>query len=637
MSFMPSRGRAMYPSTWNWPYSSKISTQEEEPVMLPESSIMDVSTRLVSGQKLVIGVEYDTSALPGGKKVPMSFPSPSISWRDAVGIAFPSKQTLDYLVDAFFSAVDWFMMVFHEEDFRQRYEELMTSTHVSSLEDNNNLWITLLVLGLGAHYSSLGRREPHGRSHMQQLSKDILGRVEQQFLRIISSADEEAVQICVLLGSFYLFNGRPTAGLGILGSGIKIAQVLRLHREGTILGISPARLESRRRSWLALEVFDKYAAIAFGRPCSIDDSDCDVTTVSEIKTNKEEPHRQAVRLDYHRWKFRLYRIVGRFLGRRLQTNRLESVQSIHAQLISWQTQLPENLRLERYKDKSTQDTPSLLQMQALALQLTYDNIQIILHRSLAFGSGSRVSNADRLPDDLPKSALSRKQLFQSALRTSELNDYSHVLHACGKTHAAMHVGICLFTAGVVLCAFAISEPLSATSEAAKNGVMNILRFQHDPILNQHLLSAQSVKILEDLVTVLLRSEHSFIRGDTTITPPSVAQTKGEEETRIVEQSTNVRESRESESSRLGDANSTILPEGFSNFQEPSMPDPNKIGDGSFDGTSFSMGPELDLLSMDSAAGLTWTGGNPYFIDPSFADASQLWLWSSNPDVQPFLD
>jgi hypothetical protein len=68
-----------------------------------------------------------------------------------------------------------------------------------------------------------------------------------------------------------------------------------------------------------------------------------------------------------------------------------------------------------------------------------------------------------------------------------------------------------------------------------------------------------------------------------------------------------------------------------------MSDPNKIGDGVFDGTSFSMGPELDLLSMDSAAGVTWTGGNPYFIDPSFADASQLWLWSSNPDVQPFLE
>jgi hypothetical protein len=133
----------------------------------------------------------------------------------------------------------------------------MASTYVSSLEDNNDLWITLLVLGLGAHYSSLATREHHEKSYMQQLSQDIIKQVEQRFLRIMSSADEEAVQICILLGSFYLFNGRPTAGLGILGSGIKIAQVLRLHREGTLTGISPTRLETRRRSWLALEVFDK--------------------------------------------------------------------------------------------------------------------------------------------------------------------------------------------------------------------------------------------------------------------------------------------------------------------------------------------------------------------------------------------
>lgn len=150
-------------------------------------------------------------------------------------------------------------------------------------------------------------------------------------------------------------------------------------------------------------------------------------------------------------------------------------------------------------------------MQALALQLTYDNIQIILHRSLAFGSGSSSQESQSL--HLPSSALSREQLFQSALRTSNLKDYSHVLHACATTHAAMHVGICLFTAGVVLCSFAISEPLSATSEAAKNGVTNILRFQHDPLLNQHLLSAQSVRILEDLVKVLMHSEQSFIVGD----------------------------------------------------------------------------------------------------------------------------
>lgn len=314
-----------------------------------------------------------------------------------------------------------------------------------------------------------------------------------------------------------------------------------------------------------VKAFVRYAAIAFGRPCSIDDSDCDIDTVSDIKTNTKQPPRQAAQLDYHRWKFRLYRIVGPFLGRRLQTNRLASVQSIHAQLLSWQTQLPENLRLQSYKDKGTTQAPSLLQMQALALQLTYDNIQIILHRSLAFGSGPQVSSTDRSIDDLPRSALSRKQLFESALRTSELNDYRHVLHACGKTHAAMHVGICLFTAGVVLCAFAISEPLSATSEAAKNGVMNILRFQHDPLLNEHLLSTQSVKILEDLVAVLLRSENSLIRGDKTTASQTMPQTASEEEIQSREQDTITQEPRLFGDSRLDD-NSLNFLGGLSNLQ-----------------------------------------------------------------------
>ncbi|KZF26900.1 hypothetical protein L228DRAFT_243443 [Xylona heveae TC161] len=619
-------------------YSSKIPKQDEELVILPESSIMDVSTSMFSGQNEAIGVQYDTSALPGGKKSSIPSSPQNFPWRDAVGIPLPSKHYSDHLVDIFFSTVDWFMMVFHEENFRQRYEELMTSTYVSALEDKNDLWITLLVLGLGAHYASLATIQPPEKSHTQQLSKDILKRVEQNFVRIIGSADEEAVQICVLLGSFCLFNGRPTAGLGILGSGFKIAQVLRLHREAALPGISAARLESRRRSWWALEVFDKYAAIAFGRPCSVDDSDCDVKTVSDIRTNMEEPTRQTAQLDYHRWKFRLYRIMGPFLGRRLQTNRLESVKGIHAQLTSWQNQLPENLRLENYKDKDTLQAPSQLQMQALALQLTYDNIQIILHRSLAFGSGSRASNGDCSPHDLPRSALSREQLFQSALRTSDLNDYRHVLHGCRKTHAAMHIGICLFTAGVVLCAFAISEPLSATSEAAKKGVMNILQFQHDHILNEHLLSAQSMKILKDLVTVLMCSEQRFIRGDETTVSPPVTTGTNEEETQARRRKIKTPASNESEISRFHYPYGRIFPEGLPNHLPESFTSiPNKTSDGDVDGTNFSIGPEQDLLSMDSAAGIMWTGGNPYFTDPSFADASQLWLWSNNPDVQPFFD
>lgn len=226
----------------------------------------------------------------------------------------------------------------------------------------------------------------------------------------------------------------------------------------------------------------------------------------------EETPRQAPLLDYHLWKFKLYRIMGPFLGRRLQTRRPETVKSIHNQLISWESQMPDSLRLETYKDDDTSEQPSLLRMQALALQLTYDNAQIILHRSIAFADGGNGVDLDGAPAHTQSSSFSRQQLFQSAIRTSKLHNYHQLLQACRRTHAIMHVGICLFTAGVVLCAIALSEPLSDTSQKAKTGIMHILRLQQDGFSSQHLLSAQSVKILEDLVAAVMQSENRFILG-----------------------------------------------------------------------------------------------------------------------------
>lgn len=92
---------------------------------------------------------------------------------------------------------------------------------------------------------------------MRQFSETVLTRVEHNFCRIIGSPNVEAVQVCILLGSFHLFNGRPTVGLGILGSGVKIAQIMGLHRESMWKGVSGINRELRRRSWWALEVFDK--------------------------------------------------------------------------------------------------------------------------------------------------------------------------------------------------------------------------------------------------------------------------------------------------------------------------------------------------------------------------------------------
>lgn len=145
--------------------------------------------------------------------------------------------------------------MFHEESFKRRYEEFLRQQ--STYYDSDFLWICMLVIALGSHYLALSPSSSRNAVNYRKLSKDLLAKIEIHFLQIISSSTLESVQICILLGSFLLFNGRPNAGLGISGSGVKIAQVMGLHRERLWKELSPAKREERRRTWWALEVFDK--------------------------------------------------------------------------------------------------------------------------------------------------------------------------------------------------------------------------------------------------------------------------------------------------------------------------------------------------------------------------------------------
>lgn len=205
----------------------------------------------------------------------------------------------------------------------------------------------------------------------------------------------------------------------------------------------------------------------------------------------------------HEWKFRLYRIMGPFLGRRRHANEFRNIEAIHNQLVRWKEQLPSQLQIETLSDATRQ--PSTLQMQALALQLTYDNLQIILHRTAAFGSNNKLQTN-------PKASFSVKHLLEAAIRTSNLFKYSHILQTCRRTHANMHIGITLFTAGVVLCAISLSQPLSSTSQRAKNGVMHIIRVCKDTTFGQNLVSRQSILLLERLVAIVLQLENQIITG-----------------------------------------------------------------------------------------------------------------------------
>ncbi|KAJ5675515.1 hypothetical protein N7462_008412 [Penicillium macrosclerotiorum] len=288
------------------------------------------------------------------------------------------------------------------------------------------------------------------------------------------------------------------------------------------------------------------------------------------------------------------------------------VTGIHNQLASWESQLPHKLRLETYRGKDTSQ-PLLLRMQALLLQLSYDNVLIFLHRSAAFGISSKGSSEYHSAPILSGSAFSQQQLLNSALRTSELYQYRALLQACRRTHAAMHIGICLFTAGVILCTFALSRPLSSSAEKAKAGVANILRLHQNSVLGEHLLSTQSAKVLTDLVAAVMRSEQKFILGqqdknnststqsateyttistiEKSVTPYTPAPTEDQSPTLLVSQATTP-----------------------NNHHDSFTPETDRAPIELFE----------ELLSADSIAELIWDGDMPTFTDPNLPDTSSFW-------------
>ncbi|UKZ94630.1 uncharacterized protein TrAFT101_009485 [Trichoderma asperellum] len=598
----------------------------EDTVIAPESNIINLTTMMFVETGSYQYLEHDTSALPGGAKpMILNRPSPG-SWRDLIGVQLPPDDVLDGIVRSFFLSVDWFMMVFHEESFKRRYKEFLhqQSTH----DDSDFLWICVLVIALGAHYLALAPSPNQNDVNYRQLSKDLLEIIETRFLQIISCSTLETVQICILLGSFLLFNGRPNAGLGISGSGVKIAQVIGLHRENLWKEISSAEREERRRTWWTLEVFDKYAAIAFGRPCIIDDSDCDVGMVSDIQLGQQTNAENSL-LVYHQWKFRLYRIMGLFLGRRRQQKRIETINTIHQQLLQWRKNLPESLQLQNYDQGS--EHISLLQMQALNLQLTYDNLQIILHRTAAFQYNDKERKV-RSCSTINNPSL--QQLLDSAMDISELYKYSSTLHASRRTHADMHIGMTLFTAGVVLCAICLSQPMTTMGSRAKTGVMHIIRMcRNAASAKQHLISTQSLSILDSLVTVILRLETDLITGKSN--HPVLINSDQRRSSMPIQ---NITSSAEAVTPKGDAANLRHSSSGGQGLLQPirevlghHMSQLTPLSSASRDTAEDHGNPEgiLQQPALETANTFDWDGDLSSLVDSDLLDASQLWLWADN--------
>jgi hypothetical protein len=176
-----------------------------------------------------------TFAIPGGDYAgaanPVSEFQQLVPISNVLGTDLPSKQACDSPLDTYFLRVHWFSLVVYESKFRARYNKIM-DTGLAYGADHGFLLLLVMLPILGSWYGL--KLDADGNvtlDGLENMRDGFLRLVTERFMDLMDENSLEFVQLCALLGSFYLYYGRPRSSFSILGAATKTAQAIGLHRE----------------------------------------------------------------------------------------------------------------------------------------------------------------------------------------------------------------------------------------------------------------------------------------------------------------------------------------------------------------------------------------------------------------------
>lgn len=478
----------------------------------------------------------------------------------------PPAEPATLLMNTYFDRIHWFMLLFHQDEFRQVFQNLWTRGNETSLEalpPLGSLSTALAVCAISLQYVGAYRRMVLARCKIDPpiLRDRILSGLGRRFLEILALGSLETVQTCVLLGTYYLYHGQPDLAWPICGCGLRIAQAIGLHRHVDISSTLSTELweshhranEARKRCWWAVYEIETFCSMLYGLPLSIMDSDCNVEYLNPLaqsstlinSRNTDNPSTAANAMLFYKpmmsklsvivksaltdlYKIRLDSVAMKndstnrtaALGRMVQ-----KVQDLDSRLSTWSGELPPELRLPcsdgsestTYSDEELEfnigaSGPKfealILRLQALALKLAYENAKILIHRPLlTYRMVAPLPAGERVTPSsrvLDPCQLSVQACREAALRTSELGALETFQRAC-QTYAVAFIGVHLLTAGTTLCILASLEPLSRESHESKIGVQRLMHMQ-TTVGPRSVLAAQGLEILKKLIALIMEKE-----------------------------------------------------------------------------------------------------------------------------------
>lgn len=487
----------------------------------------------------------------------------------------PPLAAATLLVDNYFDRVHWFMLVFHQSDFRGLFSQLYRDLDKPSQRQPTSVGLGFLSVFAAVCIVSLRYIDASQRAILSQcgispddLQQQLLTTLRMRLLEIVAQGRIEAVQVCVLLGSFHLYHGEPELAWPICGCGLRIAQALNLHRRRPLLPRDtcthgppdlddPAQRaeETRKRCWWAVYEMEATCSMLYGFPLSINDDDCDVQLIHPYPLRSgdaswdpaaRQESGQATLLSYKHAMAQLSVIVKSALTdlyglrqRRVHSSgssgaadrhRLQglmaSVTSIDKRLRQWHARLPLQLRPESLTDArggysealsshSGLNAPSekafehhLFQLQALSLKVAFENAKILIHRPLLsyrMVAPPTNKNATAAPPTTPDSCQSSIQICRdAALGISNIGSLP-VFQGVADTYAVSFVSLHLLTAAIALSILTTLTPLTQESHDCKMGIRRLMEMQ-SRLRARSIVAEQGLGILKKLMSLVLTKE-----------------------------------------------------------------------------------------------------------------------------------
>lgn len=176
--------------------------------------------------------------------------------KSIIGYQMPPLDVLCTLLEEYFDTVHWFSLVVYEPIFRSKFQSVQDGFAYPS--QRPFLLLLSTVLGMAAWYKSHKDRADaeYPDEDWHAWSSSLIKGAESQLTDLMDHISISSVQACILLGSFYVYHGKPNLSFALLGATIKTAQALALHRQP--LQGNTESVEERKRVWWTIYTWDRY-------------------------------------------------------------------------------------------------------------------------------------------------------------------------------------------------------------------------------------------------------------------------------------------------------------------------------------------------------------------------------------------